>query len=68
MEQGRGFWMQQENGRYANFRSVFLCSKLIRFLQTSHFVGLDIVPLQPDLRALSFPALAERISFIQANL
>jgi hypothetical protein len=35
--------------------------------QQSHFVGLDIVPLQPDLKRVGSSNLAARISWVQSN-
>lgn len=34
----------------------------------THFKGLDVVPLHPDLQQVGSPDLASRITWVQANL
>jgi ubiquinone/menaquinone biosynthesis C-methylase UbiE len=36
-------------------------------IQESHFVGLDVVPLQPDLQQIGVSNLGSRITWVQAN-
>ncbi|KAF8073742.1 hypothetical protein FPV67DRAFT_763246 [Lyophyllum atratum] len=38
-----------------------------RAWQNSHFIGLDVVPLQPDLKHVGSPDLASRITWVHAN-
>ena len=50
-------------------RSTFLSSdNLILSGQKTQFVGLDIVPLQPDLHRVGSTDLASRVTWVQANL
>lgn len=37
------------------------------FSQQCHFVGLDIVPLQPDLKRVGSSNMASRITWVQSN-